>query len=80
MKTPTEKRLNRAKRKVLKDEYFVPGHRFFVEKLQGMTKPSIGFCSHYNEFEVFVVDVINSNSQDEKILVEIIGKITDKLN
>lgn len=80
MKTLTEKRINRSKRKVLKDEYFVPGHRFFIEKLQGMSKPSIGFCSHYNEFEVFVVDVINSNSQDEKILVEIIGKTTDKLN
>lgn len=80
MKTPTEKRINRSKRKVLKDEYFVPGHRFFIEKLQGMSNPSIGFCSHYNEFEVFVVDVINSNSQDEKILVEIIGKTTDKLN
>lgn len=80
MKKPTEKRKDRSKRKILKDEYFIPGHRFFVEKLQGMTRPSIGFCSHYNEFEVFVVDVIKSNSQDEKILVEIIGKINDKLN
>jgi hypothetical protein len=80
MKTPTEKSENRSKSKLLKDELFVMGHRFFIEKLQGMTNPSIGFCSHYNEFEVFVVDIIKSNSQDEKILVEIIGKINDKLN
>lgn len=64
---------------IIEKDYFVPGHQFFIEKLDGMTNPSIGYCSHYGKFEVFVVDVINSNSQDEKILVEIIGNVNDKI-
>lgn len=51
------------------------GSRFFISKIDGMTRPSIGYCSHYPPYEVFVCGLIDSNTMDEKIQVEVIGLI-----
>lgn len=52
-----------------------PGNRFFIQKIDGMTRPSIGYCSHYPPYEVFVCGVVDSKTMDEKIQVEVIGLI-----
>lgn len=51
------------------------GDQFFIKRLDGMERPSIGYCSHYPPYEVFVKEVIKSNTQEEKIKVEVIGLI-----
>jgi len=56
-------------------EYREPGSRFFIEKLDGMLKPSIGYCSHYPPYEVMVCGIVHSSTMDEKIHVEVIGLI-----
>lgn len=61
-------------------DYFIPGHQFFIAQLDGMSFPSVGYCSHYENFEVFVVDLFRYKKGQEKILVEIIGKISDPIN
>lgn len=58
-----------------KKELRKPGNRFFIKKLDGMERPSIGYCSHYPPYEVFVCGLVDSRTQDEKIQVEVIGLI-----
>lgn len=74
-----KRRENRKEERKLpvKKELRKAGSRFFVHKLDGMTRPSIGYCSYYQPYEVFVYGLIKSGSQDEKIQVEVIGLIND---